>query len=135
MNSTTAERVERVRTYLLESKDLTEPEKDHLQTLLDLSAEATNGHQDKLQAITEVLHSLVIHEIRTAIRTPARINQAAEAAVSAHVTVCPLRGGAMPRWMLPVYAFRWPAALVICVGFMSPHAVALMSTFLTWCRQ
>lgn len=131
MNPITQDRVDRVRAYLLSSRELTEPEKDNLQELLDKSAAATNGHADKLQAITEVLHELTIHEIRVAIRMPAAIDAAASKAVAQHVAGCPLRGAAMPSWMAPLYAVRWPAAIVCSVALLSPHAVALVGLVLS----
>jgi hypothetical protein len=125
------DKVERTRQYLLNSA-LPEDTKDGLQMLLDAAAAATNGHKDKLQALTEVMLLLAIHETKQAVRQPGRLVDVVRAEINQHVGKCPWRNAAesMPRWALWIYTFRWQATIAICVAFFSPQAPAIIRTIM-----
>jgi hypothetical protein len=131
MTQTQRERSDRVRAYLLASTDLSEPEKDQLQSYLDQVAEAANGHPDKIQAISDVLQAMVEHQIKKEVREPARIALAAAEAVAKHVEGCPLRGrnAGMPAWAAWLFPFRWPLA----VAAFAPGAPGLLRIALSAC--
>ena len=123
MDARIQDKLDRTRKYLLESA-LPEDTKDVLQSLLDTAAEATNGHEDKLQAITEALFSLAIHETKQAVRHPAQIATAVRNEMAGHVAACRWRSVAasMPAWAMPLYAFRWQVMAIVCIGVFSPQA-------------
>ena len=131
MSPDTHDKVERTRSYLLNSA-LSEDTKDGLQMLLDAAASAANGHEDKLQALTEVMLVLVIHETKQAVRQPGRLADAVRAEMEQHVRKCPWRNAAesMPRWALWLYTFRWQATVAISVAFFSPQAPAIIRTIM-----
>ena len=117
------EEVDLARKYLLESA-LGEDTKDNLRRLLTSASAATNGHADKIQALTEVVLELAIHETRQAVRHPVQLSNAVRDEMAAHVAKCPWRSAAanMPKWALHAYAFRWQLTIAISVATFSPYA-------------
>ena len=117
------EEVDLARKYLLESA-LGEDTKDNLRRLLTSAAAATNGHENKLQALTEVVLELAIHETRQAVRHPVQLSIAVRDEMGRHIATCPWRSAAanMPKWVLHAYAFRWQLTVAISVATFSPYA-------------
>ena len=108
------EKIERTREYLLKSK-LPEDSKDNLSSLLDAAGTAANGAPDKIQAMSDLMLLLILHEVRRDIRLP----QVVDEAVQLHATKCPM--AAPGGWIGVVYRLRWPLCAAACVAFVSPN--------------
>ena len=114
VNEETKQKIERTREYLFKSA-LPEDSKDNLSALLDAAAIAANGAPDKIQAMSDLMLLLILHEVRRDIRLP----QVVDEAVMAHATNCPM--SAPSGWLGVAYRLRWPICVSACVAFVSPN--------------
>ena len=117
---------------LIKTSVLHDDSKELLYSLLEHAAESANGTPDKLKAIGDTLLAFCLYEIRSTVRFPAQLNQAAADAVKAHTESCPMRNFSMnmPKVATWIYPFRWPLCVVTCVIFLAPNALAILHTAL-----
>ncbi len=126
MTDATKTKVERTRTYLLQS-NLAEDTKDGLQTLLDAATSAVNGATDKIGAMADAILALSLHEVRQAVRTPDAVQDAVADAISAHLATCPIAGQGKRGALLAIALKPWPWVTASVIAF-SPHAPAIVKT-------
>jgi len=124
MTDATKTKVERTRTYLLQS-NLAEDTKDGLQTLLDAATSAANGATDKIGAMADAILALSLHEVRQAVRTPDAVQDAVADAISAHLATCPIAGQGKRGALLAIALKPWPWVTASVIAF-SPHAPAIV---------
>lgn len=127
LDTITQAKIDLTRNYLFMSR-LPEDSKDTLNALLDAASTSANGVQDKIQALSDTLLALAIHEVKQAVRLPDRIDTAARIAVEEHIQTCPLRGSpaGMSKFWAGVYPFRWPATILLSVASFAPQAPTLL---------
>ena len=124
MTDATKTKVERTRTYLLQS-NLAEDTKDGLQTLLDAATSAANGATDKIGAMADAILALSLHEVRQAVRTPDAVQDAVGDAISAHLATCPIAGQGKRGALMALAMKPWPWITASVIAF-SPHAPAIV---------
>jgi len=124
MTDATKTKVERTRTYLLQS-NLAEDTKDGLQTLLDAATSAANGATDKIGAMADAILALSLHEVRQAVRTPDAVQDAVADAISAHLATCPIAGQGKRGALMALAMKPWPWITASVIAF-SPHAPAIV---------
>jgi len=113
----------------LENSELHPETKEHLSHFIDKVAHASNGCQDRLLAITELVADLCLMKVEDRVRGPAERKKMIEDEVKryddAHNAKCPFTGAGKGKlgWL---YVFRWP--LTVCVGFLSafPNGPAIL---------
>lgn len=145
MNELAREKVNSVKQYL-DTSSLAEEHKDGLRDMIDLAAEVSNGHSDKIQGITDLLFAMVLQDVRKEVRQPKKIAEEVGKQLDLHVLNCPLsRNPAaplpapastpapalspdLPKPIAILYLFRWPAAVVLAVALcFSSQAPAIIS--------
>ena len=126
MTDATKTKVERTRTYLLQS-NLAEDTKDGLQTLLDAATSAANGATDKIGAMADAILALSLHEVRQAVRTPDAVQDAVGDAISAHLATCPIAGQGRRGALVALAMKPWPW-LFAAVAVFSPQAPRIVET-------
>ena len=124
MTDATKTKVERTRTYLLQS-NLAEDTKDGLQMLLDAATSAANGAADKIGAMADAILALSLHEVRQAVRTPDAVQDAVADAISAHLATCPIAGQGKRGALMALALKPWPWVTASVIAF-SPHAPAIV---------
>lgn len=146
MNELAREKVNSAKQYL-NSSSLAEEHKDGLRDMIDLAAEVSNGHTDKIQGITDLLFAMVLQDVRKEIRQPKKIAEEVGKQLELHVLNCPLTRNppvipeptattppptpfppGLPKPLQILHLFRWPVAFVLAVvlGFSS-QAPALIA--------
>lgn len=119
--SETRAKVARTRQELMAS-ELPRDTKDNLHDMLDVAEQATNGHPDKLQKMSETLLLVAVHMVKDSVRLPL----AMKGIVSTHATSCQL---ALPNgWRGLVVRVAWPAAVLGSVVAISPHCTQILET-------
>jgi hypothetical protein len=99
------------------SLDPADETKEPLRDMLLSAREACNGAPDKLQAISETIGHVALILARSEMHKADYIDAAATKAVQAHTSSCPLRGTVSGKAAV-LYPFRWPIAVVLCVGMI-----------------
>jgi hypothetical protein len=113
----------------IKNSALQDDSKELLYILLDTAAESANGSPDKLNAIGDTLLAFCLYEIRSAIRFPTQLNQAATDAIRIHTDNCPLRNSVtgMPKIAQWLFPFRWQITVLAVVTFLAPNALTVIN--------
>lgn len=127
MTKVIEDRVRAVRAEL-EKSELTKEHQDMLQVSIDHAAEVANGHQDKIQGITEVLLEMQLQAARREIRLPEKIRTEVATQMGAHVANCPMSSTSLPKSIRWIYPLRWFLVAIAAILGFAPQAPLLLAT-------
>lgn len=128
MDHVLKEKIERHKREL-ERSELHPETKERLSAFVDKIALASNGCEDKMAALTDLVADLCLMKVEDRVRAPSERRKLIDEEVrkydAAHDEKCPVRGMLNGRlgWL---YAFRWQ--LTICIVAMTafPNGPAIL---------
>lgn len=91
-------------------------QREAVSDMLISAQHACNGSVDKIQAVADAVGAVSVFLARKERADGERF----AALLSAHERACPMRSGPTGK-LSAVYAFRWPLAIVLAVGMLSPY--------------
>lgn len=133
MNEDTKEAVTKLCTLISTSKDIHEDSKEKLERLVKQAANLTNGHQDKIQGIAELLFAMVVQDTRNLILLPEKITTVVAEQMGQHTAKCPLTSvSGLPPWVRWIYPLRWQVTMLIGIVLFAPQTPVVCSVVSKW---